>query len=228
VNNCPRLLQQRFWWHPLQDRWFTSSLLERSNQGPDNIKASVLMTVSSLGIAFQTSDVSRHVLPYPVVSAEVQKDTNTSSVCVYTPHDSVDSIQSSHDDQSIPTHRSRRFDENSEHSTDHSSQSSDSIATASDQTHAGIRAVGPTEQLQRRHIQEGKKKHRCTECSRSYDHRKNLRDHIRSKHTDGRYACPVQGCGESVAHQKNLKRHIAKHKNFINNETTLSRVTLPP
>jgi len=229
LNNCPRLLQQRFWWYPLQDRWFTNSLLERSNQGPDNIKASVLMTVAPLGIAFQTSDVSRHVLSYPVVSAEVQKDTNTFTACVYTPHDSVDGAHSSCDDRPIPAHRSRRFDENSEHSTNHSPQSSDSIATASDQTHDGSGDVGPTQQLQRRHIKEGRKKHRCTECSQSYDHRKNLRDHVRSRHTDYRYECPLEGCRESVAHQKNLRRHMAaKHGSYINNKTTLSRVTQPP
>ena len=187
------------------------------------------MTVSSLGIAFQTSDVSQHVLSYPVVSANVQKDTNTSTDCVCTPHDSVDSIHSSRDDRPIPAHCSRQFDENSENPTDHSPQASDSTATASDQTHDGSEDVGPTPQLQRRHIQEGRKKHRCTECSQSYDHRKNLRDHMRSRHTDDRYECPVQGCRESVAHQKNLRRHMAaKHKNFIDNETTLSRVTPPP
>jgi len=188
-----------------------------------------LRTVTSLGIAFQNSDVSRHILSYPMVSTEVQEDTNASNACVYTPHDPVDGIHSLRDDRSIPAHLGRRFNENLEHSTNHSPQSSGSAVTASTQIHDGSRVVGPTQQLQRRHIQEGRKKHRCTECSQSYDHRKNLRDHIRSRHTGDRCKCPFQGCRGSVAHQKNLGRHIAsKHKAFIKNKTPLSRVTKLP
>ncbi|KAF1839485.1 hypothetical protein BDW02DRAFT_575563 [Decorospora gaudefroyi] len=56
------------------------------------------------------------------------------------------------------------------------------------------------------------KKYRCEECSESYDHPKNLREHKQAKHRGIRYVCDFPGCKKSMAQKKNLARHkAAKH-----------------
>ncbi len=225
MNNYPRLLQQRFWWHPLQDQWFTNGLLEKSNYGLDNIDPSDLMTVASSGITFQTSDVSRDVLFYPRVSTEGQDD-NTASL--YTPNDSVDTTRSPWGHRPVPVKRTPRSDDSSEFSLNSSPQSSNSAATASIQLDHGSGA-DLIRQLQSRHVRETQKKHRCDECSESYNHPKSLREHKQTKHLGRRYPCPFQGCGEIIAQKKNLGRHMAaKHRSFVNNKTTPSGTTNPP
>jgi hypothetical protein len=56
------------------------------------------------------------------------------------------------------------------------------------------------------------KRYSCDECTRTYPHRKNLREHKQTKHRQVRYFCDVEGCKQSLAHKKNLSRHKAgKH-----------------
>jgi hypothetical protein len=224
VKNCPRLLQPRFRW-PLQDQWFTNALLEESNYGLGNIDPSDLMTVVSSWTTFQTSDVSHNVSLYPLVSTEGQDDNNTS---LHTLKDSVDTTRSPRGHRPIPVKRSPRSDDSSELSLNSSPQSSNSAVTASIQLDRGS-GVDLVRQLQPRHVQETQKKHRCDECSKSYDHPKSLREHKQTKHLGCRYTCPFQGCGKTIAQKKNLGRHMAaKHRSFVNNKTTSTRATMPP
>jgi hypothetical protein len=68
---------------------------------------------------------------------------------------------------------------------------------------------------QRRQLENHRRKHKmfnCDECTASYAHPKNLREHRQSQHQGLRYYCGVDGCGKSMAQKKNLARHKAsKH-----------------
>jgi hypothetical protein len=68
---------------------------------------------------------------------------------------------------------------------------------------------------QQRQLEKHKKRHKrylCNECTKSYSHPKNLREHRVSQHQGLRYSCDVPGCFKTVAQKKNLARHKAsKH-----------------
>jgi hypothetical protein len=69
---------------------------------------------------------------------------------------------------------------------------------------------------QPRQLEKHKRKHKlfyCNECTISFPHPKNLREHKASRHQGLRYPCDVPGCGETVTQKRNLPRHKAnKHK----------------
>ena len=78
---------------------------------------------------------------------------------------------------------------------------------------------------QTQHQQHGRtRRYLCDECPAGYDHRKNLRDHMQTKHKGIRYLCDVKGCYKSVAQKKNLARHKAAKHRQCSMEDTISRL----
>lgn len=70
--------------------------------------------------------------------------------------------------------------------------------------------VPAVQNQQLNHGTKALKRHTCNECTKSYAHAKNLREH-KAKHRNKRYSCDI--CGESVAEKRNLSRHIRlKHR----------------
>ena len=60
--------------------------------------------------------------------------------------------------------------------------------------------------------------YKCKQCTKQYSHRKYLKDHERSVHTDAKFVCP--DCGKKLKHKQTILQHLERHRNseFHGNE----------